>query len=63
MPDLKIVTNTDRLADLGPKRLLRAISEVTFEQINVLRQNAGLPVITAEQARQAIIAAYRGQNG
>lgn len=59
MPILNVTTSADDLANIDPKRLLKAVVVVMLEEINVLRQKVGLAAITAEQARQAIIAAYK----
>lgn len=59
MPKVEIQSTTDQLADIDPKRLLKAVVTVMLAEVNTLRQKVGLSQITADQARSAIIQAYK----
>lgn len=59
MPKIEIQSTVDQLADIDPKRLLKAVVIVMLQQVNTLRQAANLPAITAAEARSAIVAVYK----
>lgn len=59
MPTVAVQSTTDQLADIDPKRLLKAVVTVMLAEVNTLRQAVNLPAITATQARTAIVQAYK----
>lgn len=59
MPSLHVQSTTDDLANLDSTRLLKAVVAVLLQEINTLRAKAGLSPITADEARRAVVKAYK----